>query len=165
MILNLHDKFCIESASTYLDSLVASNNPRTRIGLTSGCWDLFHFFHLHSLERCKNLCDVLIVGVDSDSLVKSTKGPERPIVSEQYRMAIIDALKIVDISFLMHSLTDFEFVVKHMHVNYIFKNENFKEEEVVGREVAEVVIIPDTQIIQSTTGYIKYVQGLKNVHK
>lgn len=157
MVLNLYDSFCIDSTRTYLKSLPEN----TRVGLTSGCWDLFHYFHLHSIQRCKNHCDILIVGIDSDALVKATKGPERPIVTEQYRLAIIDALKIVDISFLMHSLEDFEFVVKNMCVNKIFKNENFKVEEVVGNDHAEVVIIPDTQIMQSTTGYIKYVQDLK----
>ena len=93
MILNLHDKFAIEAIHTYLQSPTTSAKPR--IGLTSGCWDLFHYFHLCSLERCKNLCDILIVGVDSDSLVKSTKGPERPIVTEQYRAAIVDALTLL----------------------------------------------------------------------
>lgn len=156
MILNLHDKFCIDSTSAYLKSF-----PEAKVGLTSGCWDLFHYFHLYTLEKCKNRCDILIVGVDSDTLVKSTKGPERPIVSEQYRLAIADALKIVDISFLMSCLDNFEFVIKQLRVDYIFKNENFKEEEVVGKDLAEVVIIPDTQIIQSTTGYINYVKSLK----
>lgn len=35
------------------------------VGVTSGCFDLFHFYHLRYLERCKALCGFLIVGVDS----------------------------------------------------------------------------------------------------
>lgn len=34
-----------------------------KIGLTSGCFDLIHYYHLRYLERCKANCDLLIVGV------------------------------------------------------------------------------------------------------
>lgn len=44
-----------------------------KIGLTSGCFDLIHYYHLRYLERCKANCDLLIVGVDSDSLVEMNK--------------------------------------------------------------------------------------------
>ena len=40
-----------------------------RVGLTSGCFDLLHFYHLHYLLRCHALCDVLLVGVDLRILI------------------------------------------------------------------------------------------------
>lgn len=43
------------------------------VGVTSGCFDLLHFYHLRYLERCRALCDFLIVGVDSDILVHANK--------------------------------------------------------------------------------------------
>ena len=43
------------------------------IGYTCGVFDLFHIGHLSLLERCKDMCDILIVGVCSDDYVKKIK--------------------------------------------------------------------------------------------
>lgn len=48
-------------------------------GYTSGIFDLFHSGHRNYLLACKELCDFLIVGVDSDYRAKILKGDARPI--------------------------------------------------------------------------------------
>lgn len=64
-------------------------------GLTSGCFDLCHVGHILYLQRCKLLCDELIVGVDSDELVRKTKGPRRLIISENERLDLVRNLGFV----------------------------------------------------------------------
>ncbi|WP_420890481.1 adenylyltransferase/cytidyltransferase family protein [Enterobacter chengduensis] len=49
------------------------------IGYTSGVFDLFHQGHKNYLLTCKELCDFLIVGVDSNYRAKILKGDTRPI--------------------------------------------------------------------------------------
>lgn len=49
------------------------------IGYTSGIFDLFHQGHKNYLLACKELCDFLIVGVDSNYRAKILKGDTRPI--------------------------------------------------------------------------------------
>jgi len=92
-----------------------------KIGLTSGCFDLVHYMHLVYLERCRRLCDVLVVGVDSDDLVRRVKGPKRPMIPEVQRQAMVNALKCVDATFIMGSVEDFEYVVRSLQVSYVFK--------------------------------------------
>ena len=58
-------------------------------------FDLFHVGHLNLLERCKEMCDVLIVGVCDDDYVRNIKHKE-PIINEGNRARIIKALKCVD---------------------------------------------------------------------
>lgn len=65
------------------------------IGYTCGVFDLFHTGHLNLLERCKELCDVLVVGVCNDEYVRIIKKVE-PVYSEADRLRIIKALKCVD---------------------------------------------------------------------
>lgn len=72
-----------------------SSNKKYKIGYTCGVFDLFHVGHLNLLERCKQMCDVLIVGVCNDDYVKNVKGKE-PVYDENQRLRIINALKVVD---------------------------------------------------------------------
>ncbi len=66
-----------------------------KIGYTCGVFDLFHVGHLNLLERCKEQCDYLIVGVCDDKYVREIKHKE-PIYNEEQRARILNALKVVD---------------------------------------------------------------------
>lgn len=66
-----------------------------KVGYTCGVFDLFHIGHLNLLERCKEKCDCLIVGMCDDEYVRKIKGKE-PIISEDDRLRILNALKCVD---------------------------------------------------------------------
>ena len=62
------------------------------IGYTAGVFDLFHIGHLNLLERCKEMCDILIVGVCDDDYVHNIKHKD-PVYPEQDRVRILNALK------------------------------------------------------------------------
>jgi len=72
---------------------------------TAGTWDLFHVGHLNILKRSKELGDYLVVGVSTDSLIRSYKD-KRPIVLLEDRLAIIKACKYVDEVIVQHKLLD-----------------------------------------------------------
>ena len=63
---------------------------------TNGCFDIIHVGHVRYLKKSKEFGDDLIVGVNSDSSVKSIKGPERPINNENDRAEVLCALNSVD---------------------------------------------------------------------
>ena len=65
------------------------------IGYTCGVFDLFHVGHLNLLERCKEMCDILIVGVCDDKYVTEIK-KKQPVYPEDQRVRILNALKVVD---------------------------------------------------------------------
>ncbi len=71
-----------------------------KLGFTSGVFDLVHEGHVSYLEEAKGLCDLLVVGVNSDASVRSLKGPKRPVTAEAGRAALIAALASVDAVFL-----------------------------------------------------------------
>ena len=65
------------------------------VGYTTGTFDLFHVGHLNLLERAKQQCEYLVVGVSTDALVAEYKG-RAPIIPFEDRIRIIAALKCVD---------------------------------------------------------------------
>lgn len=71
-----------------------------KIVLTSGTFDLLHVGHLRYLNAVKELGDVVVVLLSSDARVKARKGPKRPIIPEDDRAQMLDALKVVDYVFI-----------------------------------------------------------------
>ena len=140
-----------ESDIDLLTDAIKSKN----VGLTSGSFDLFHHLHLVYLKRCRRYCDILIVGVDSDDLVKSRKGPNRPLVPEHQRVSIVSDLACVSAAFILGSIEDFSEAVRLLSPKLILKNDDFKEEEVLGRDQAKVIIIPDIVQHSSTSQIIE----------
>ena len=63
---------------------------------TGGCFDLLHAGHVRTLQAARALGDCLIVLLNSDASVSRLKGPERPLVGEQDRAAVLEALGCVD---------------------------------------------------------------------
>ena len=127
------------------------------VGLTTGCFDLLHYSHLLYLQRCKSLCDTLIVGVDSDTMVRNAKGPLRPIIPENERFDLINNLGVVSKAFILRSLEQLPNIVKRFGITKIFKHESFFYiDNVIGIEGtgAELVIVPDIPNMVSTTQII-----------
>jgi len=151
MLFNINDAADIEVVRIYVESMKQGNKI---IGLTSGCFDVIHFHHSLYLMRCRRECDVLIVGVDSDKLVRSTKGEHRPIIYDSRRATMIDNQKQVAFTFIMNSLEDFGRAAQFIRPAFVFKNNKFegKENDIVGKDhVNKIIIIKDLIEHKSTT--------------
>jgi glycerol-3-phosphate cytidylyltransferase len=66
-----------------------------KIGYTTGVYDMFHIGHLNILERAKQQCDYLIVGVSTDELVQQDKH-KTPVIPYEERAKIVAAIQYVD---------------------------------------------------------------------
>ncbi|MFH1642684.1 MAG: D-glycero-beta-D-manno-heptose 1-phosphate adenylyltransferase [Nanoarchaeota archaeon] len=83
-----------------IKNLVRIINVRKKEGnkivFCNGCFDILHVGHIKFLEDAKRQGDVLIVGINSDSSVKSNKGPKRPINKEKDRAFVLASIEFVD---------------------------------------------------------------------
>ncbi|MGZ4449431.1 MAG: adenylyltransferase/cytidyltransferase family protein [Nocardioides sp.] len=68
------------------------------IGYVPGVFDLFHVGHLNVLAQARAHCDVLVAGLVSDEMCEQAKG-FRPYVPLEERLAVVDALRIVDATY------------------------------------------------------------------
>ena len=113
---------------------------------TNGCFDLLHLGHIQYLWDARNLGDVLICGVNSDTSVKTLKkGPDRPIQSENTRAKQLAGLVCVDYVVVFEQSTPIEFlsaVRPKIHV----KGADYKGKE-----------LPEGKVLESFGGSIELV--------
>ena len=129
-----------------------------KIGFTNGCFDILHHGHVNYLEASKKLCDILIVGINSDSSVKINKGQGRPINNQNSRASVLASLNACDHIIVFNEKNPLK-LIKLIEPDVLTKGGDYKESEIVGaKEIkkwnGEVNIIEFTKGA-STTNTIK----------
>ena len=92
-----------------------------KLVLASGTFDLLHYGHLKFLEEAKRAGGKnarLIVIVASDSTFRRMKG-SKPVIPEDQRRALVDALKPVDAALLGYRDLKLESVIKKINPDII----------------------------------------------
>lgn len=95
-----------------------------KIGYTQGVYDMFHVGHLRLLQRAKEQCEYLIVGVNSDKLVQNYKN-KIPVVHEEERMEIVENIRCVDCCVLVDTL-DKSAIWEKLHFDAIFIGDDWR---------------------------------------
>ncbi len=125
------------------------------IGYVPGVYDLFHVGHLNALRQAREICDVLVAGIVSDDVCEAVKGV-RPFVPLEERLAIVDAIGIVDATYA-ELTTDKVDAWREVGFRRLFKGDDWRgtpkgldlETRMVGIGV-EVVYFPYTMHTSST---------------
>jgi D-beta-D-heptose 7-phosphate kinase / D-beta-D-heptose 1-phosphate adenosyltransferase len=133
-----------------------------RIVFTNGCFDLLHAGHLSLLSQAAKLGDVLVLAINSDASVRRLKGPERPLVPQEDRAAVLAALGFVDAVTIFDEDTPLE-VLQSVRPHVLVKGGDYKLSDVVGREFIEatggrVALVPLTPE-KSTTALVERIRG------
>lgn len=66
------------------------------VGFTNGCFDILHYGHVNYLDRARERCDRLVIGLNADPSITRLKGAGRPVHEELSRGAVMAALGAVD---------------------------------------------------------------------
>lgn len=126
-----------------------------KIGYTQGVFDMFHIGHLNLINRAKEQCETLIVGVNSDRLVKEYKD-KVPVVSEAERAEIVRNLKAVDRCIIVDTLDKVE-LFERLHFDACFIGDDWKGNSRWNKTEADleqvgsrVVYLPHTPEVSST---------------
>lgn len=144
----------VEHLGTYVLTKedIATVTKRDKVVFTNGCFDLLHPGHIHLLKESKKLGDKLIVGLNSDESIKRIKGPSRPILSQDQRKKMLEALDIADEVIIFEEDSP-RYLILQVKPDIITKGGDYKPEDVVGHDLANVVIIPTLENY-STTGVV-----------
>lgn len=118
--------------ATALAPLLASLRADGRcIVFTNGCFDVLHAGHVRYLQAARRAGDRLVVGVNSDASVRGIKGPKRPIVGQQDRVAVLGALSCVDFVVLFDE-PDPGDLIRHLRPDVLVKGADWPEDQIVG---------------------------------
>ncbi len=106
------------------------------IAFTNGCFDILHYGHVSYLEAAKRKDRILVVGMNSDASVRGLKGPERPIVPQDQRAAVLAGLACVDFVVLFEDPTPYA-LIKAIGPDILLKGADWKGKEVAGSDVVK----------------------------
>jgi len=101
------------------------------IVFTNGCFDLLHRGHVYYLSRTRQLGDLLVVGLNTDSSVARIKGPGRPLSGERSRAEVLASLVFVDYVILFEEDTPLELILA-LRPDILVKGGDYKPEDIVG---------------------------------
>ena len=129
------------------------------VGITVGVFDLFHVGHLNLFERCKAMCDKLIVAVCGDDYVTEIKH-KVPAYPEDQRRRIVAALKCVDevIPVTIEETKDKMLLLKNHPFDVLFSGDDWKgseryrkTEEQFGKLGVAIEYLPYTKGVSTTS--------------
>jgi D-beta-D-heptose 7-phosphate kinase/D-beta-D-heptose 1-phosphate adenosyltransferase len=142
---------------TYIITTEDLRSIEPRVVFTNGCFDILHKGHIDYLIKSKQLGDKLIVGLNSDASVSRLKGSDRPINKQEDRKYVLENLGCVDQVIIFEEDTPYE-LIKKIKPNIITKGGDYQYSNVVGNDLAEVILVPFVDGY-STTGILEKING------
>jgi D-beta-D-heptose 7-phosphate kinase/D-beta-D-heptose 1-phosphate adenosyltransferase len=114
--------------------------------MAGGCFDVLHAGHVRTLQEARKLGDCLVVCLNSDRSVRHLKGPGRPLVPQEDRAAVLEALGCVDAVVVFDEDTPAQ-VLERFRPDLFAKGgdyslEQLPETEVMSRWSGEVAVLP-----------------------
>jgi len=111
------------------------------IVFTNGVFDILHRGHVTYLAQAKMLGKSLVVGVNADASVKMLgKGDDRPINSEEDRMALLASLECVDLVICFKEQTPVDLISKVRPEIYV-KGGDY-----------QIETLPETKLVKTWNG-------------
>jgi len=126
----------VRQADSLIKELAEHRRQNATIVFTNGCFDVVHRGHIEFLKFCKLHGDIVVVGLNSDSSVKSVKGPDRPVNNQYDRAAVLAALETVDYIAVFDEKDPLN-LIKKIKPDVLVKGQDWAQKGVVGTEFVE----------------------------
>jgi glycerol-3-phosphate cytidylyltransferase len=108
----------------------------TKIGITFSTFDLLHAGHVRMLEDAKNVCDYLIVGLQTDPTIdRPEKNKPTQTVVERYIQ--LKGCKFVDEIIPYATEQDLEDILKSFPIDVRIVGDEYKNKNFTGRSYCE----------------------------
>lgn len=109
---------------------------RKKIVFTNGCFDIIHAGHVRYLRKAKSHGDILVVGLNSDSSIRAIKGEKRPIVPQNERAEVMEALEFVDYIVIFSDPTPVK-LIEAIKPDILAKGADWAAKDIVGGDIVK----------------------------
>ena len=155
----------VRSIDSLVYELTWHRRQKATIVFTNGCFDVVHRGHTEFLKFCKSQGDIVVVGINSDSSVKTIKGPDRPINNQYDRAAVLAALETVDYITVFDEPDPLN-LIKKVKPDVLVKGQDWAQKGVVGQDFVEsdggrIVLAPLVEG-KSSTVTIEKIKALRD---
>lgn len=116
---------------------------------TNGVFDILHKGHKELFKYCSKIGKKLIVGINSDSSVKLSKGKFRPYNNLKIRKYNLKKFHKIDEIITFKEKTPIK-IIKKLKPDVIVKGGDYKYNQVVGKQYCKVLIAPYVKGYSST---------------
>ena len=108
-----------------------------KVGFTCSCFDLLHAGHILMLKECKDICDFLIVALQTDPSI-DRESKSKPIQSLFERYLQIDAVKYVDEICIYDTEEDLLQLLRYKRPDIRFIGEDWRDKPFTGRAFSKL---------------------------
>ena len=129
-----------------------------KVIFTNGVFDILHIGHTRYLQKARELGDILVVGVNSDSSVKRLKGETRPVNRDLDRAELLLQLRWVDYVVIFTEDTPYT-LIETLKPHTLVKGGDYRGKEVIGSDLVDEVHLIDFVDGKSTTSIIEKIQS------
>ena len=140
---------------------------------TNGCFDILHRGHIELFKFCRSQHTYrqVVIGVNSDKSIRKLKGPTRPIMLEEDRMALFLAIQWIDYIVIFDTKSVLP-LIEAMKPSFLIKGGNYSTkpcavaDQIVGQKFVEsyggkALTAPMVEGISSTN----IMERINNVNK
>ena len=127
---------------------------------TNGTFDILHPGHMQLFKVARSLGDKVIVATDTDAKIKNDKGEHKPVNDLCYRVAMLEAVKYIDVVLTFGDRAELEGLIQMYNPDILLLGDDWRDGDVVGWEHAG-----ETRFLPRVGGYAssKTVKKIQNL--
>jgi glycerol-3-phosphate cytidylyltransferase len=135
------------------------------VGFTCGSFDLCHAGHMLMFKDCKNVCERLIVGLQTDPTLDPDyrdKAKNKPIMSLEERRIMLEGIKYIDEIVVYSTEADLYRLLKTIHYDVRILGSDWKGKKYTGWDLPHVAYFHDRSHDLSTSELRKRVYAAES---
>ena len=107
------------------------------VAFTCSTFDLLHAGHILMLAECKQICDYLIVGLQTDPTIDRPNTKNKPVQSIVERYVQLSAVKFVDEIIVYDTEKDLEDMLAFLPITMRICGEEYKDKHLTGKDICD----------------------------
>ena len=127
---------------------------------TNGTFDILHPGHIELFKVARALGDKVIVATDTDEKIKADKGDHKPVNDLCYRVAMLEAIKYIDVVLTFGDRKELEGLIQLYNPDILLLGDDWRHGDVVGRKYAKEVRFLPRVGGYASSNIVKRIQNL-----